>query len=105
MFKFWIILTVCICAVLGRRIGRGKTWNLDNRAGNKDPVVAAEGKVLQKIKNYIYQLEKKEADVEMDIMNRLNRQNQREKLPYLAGVDDEDQYLVEGSGRRGYYFM
>ena len=108
MFRVWIILTVCICAVLGRRIGGGKTRNIHTRLDdnhNNDPVVAAEGKVLQKIKSDIYQLEKEEADVEMDIMNRLNRQNQREKLPYLAEVDDEDQYLVEGSGRRGYYFM
>ena len=41
----------------------------------------------------------------MVIMNRLNRQKQREKHPYLVEVDDEDLYLGEGSGRRGYYFM
>ena len=94
-----MILTLCISAVLGRRIGRGR----DNDY-NKDPVVAAEGKVLQKIKSDIYQLEKEEADVEMDIMNRLNHRNQREKyLLNLGVVDDED--LYEGSGWRPYYAM
>ena len=99
MLRFWIILTVCICAVLGRRIGRDRDKDYNN-----DPVVAAEGKVLQKIKSDIYQLEKEEADVEMDIMNRMNHRNQREKhLHHLDWVDDED--LYEGSGWRPYYAM
>ena len=104
-------------AVFGRRIGRGETWNIDPMLEdsledrlediNSDPVVAAEGKVLEKIKSDIYQLEKEEADVEMDIMNRLNHENQREKhRHHLGGIDDEDQYYYgEGSGRRLYYAM
>ena len=108
MLRFSIILTVCISAVFGRRIVRGETWNIDDRQEDyiQDPVVAAEGKVLQKIKSDIYHLEKEEADVEMDIMKRLAHQNQREKhLQHLGEVDDEDQYWGEGSGRRLYYAM
>merc|ERR550539_2156686 len=106
MLRFWIILTVCISVVLPRRIGRGRDNDYRLEDYNNDPVVAAEGKVLQKIKSDIYQLEKEEADVEMDIMNRLNHENQREKhRHHLGGIDDEDQYYEEGSGRRLYYAM
>ena len=108
MLRFWIILFFCLTAVLGRRIGRGDTWNIEPSLEdfNRDPVVAAEGKVLQKIKSDIYKLEKEEAEVEMDIMNRLKHGNQREKhRHHLGGIDDEDQYYGEGSGRRLYYAM
>ena len=112
MLRSLIILAVCFWALFARRIGRGETWNIDYREedrqenyNNNDPVVAAEGKVLQKIKSDIYQLEKKEADVEMDIMKRLNHQNQREKHLHHINDDDEDHFLGEGSGRRLYYAM
>ena len=115
MSRFWIIQTLVLGVVMARRIGRGRDndyrledYNNEYRVEdyNNDPVVAAEGKVLQKIKSDIYQLEKEEADVEMDIMNRLNHRKQRGKhLQHLGGIDDEDQYLIEGSGRRLYYAM
>ena len=122
MFRFWIILSVCLCAVLGRKIEIGKSWNLVNwqeveaqplTIDNSDPVVAAEGKVLLKIIREERKLEKEKADVEMDIMNRQKHQNQPEKHQhhprqhhYLGESDDEDhEYLGEGSGILGYFAM
>ena len=108
MLRFSIILTVCISAVFGRRIVRGETWNIDDKQEKyiQDPLVRAEGKVLQKIKSDIHHLEKEEADVEMDIMKRLAHENQREKhIQYLGEVDDEDQYWEEGSGNRLNFVM
>ena len=98
MFRFLIILTVCIAAMFGRRIGRGETRNIEDRQEDfiRDPVVVAEGEALQEIKSHIYELEREEAAVEMDIMERLAQQNKHEKHPYHLGeVDDEDQYWEE----------
>ena len=122
MFRFWIILSVCICTVLGRRIEIGKSWNLDNwqemepqplTIDNYDPVLAAEGKELLKIKSDISKLKKEEADVMMDILKREKHQSQREKHQhhprqhhYLGESDDEDhEYLGEGSGIVRYFAM
>ena len=117
------MLSVCLCAVLGRRIEIGKSWNLDNwqeveaqplTIDNYDPVLAAEGKVLLKIIREERKLEKEKADVEMDIMNRQQKhQNQPEKHQhhprqhhYLGESDDEDhEYLGEGSGILRYFAM
>ena len=116
------MLSVCLCAVLGRRIEIGKSWNLDNwqeveaqplTIDNYDPVLAAEGKVLLKIIREERKLEKEKADVEMDIMNRQKHQNQPEKHQhhprqhhYLGESDDEDhEYLGEGSGILRYFAM
>ena len=110
MIRFWIVLSVGLFPVLGRRIGgeerrlESRGWQ-DNRLkeerfkswlndGN-DAVLAADEEALRRIEQKIDKLEEAEEEVEADIEKRLQYQT----------VDDEDilHYLgEEGSGRRMY---
>ena len=73
LIRIWILLIVCIFTALGRRIGRGEKWNLDDGGwtagleGNSftswidhgnEAVVAADKETLQQIEQKIDRLGK-----------------------------------------------
>ena len=121
MIRFWIVLSVCILTVMGRRIGRvqGRGWREQGGGGlevdsfeswlnhGNDAVVAADKETLRHIEHEIDKLEKAEAEVVGDIKRRLEYQpaDIKKRLEYQP-VDDEDlQHYMgeEGSGQRMYY--